>query len=316
MTFDREAVKEHLSTLSELGIYFGTSSWKYPGWCDQLYESDRYRYRSKFSESRFNRLCLEEYAEVFKTVSVDAAYYTFPSEKYLAGLIDQVPGDFKFALKVTDEITVKHFPNLNRFGNRAGKGNDNFLNAALFEEAFLGPCETCRDSIGLIMFEFSRFYPRDFQRGREFVEALDRFLSQLPKGWPYGVEIRNKNLLVPEYFRMLSRHGVTHVYNNWSAMPPVADQVDLAAEELTSELTAARFLLRPGRKYQEAVDLFSPYQKVRDPNPEARTAGAHFIRQALQKNRGKTFVYVNNRLEGNALVTVQEMLKEAAKFRH
>src|SRR2546426_5248269 len=30
----------------------------------------------------------------------------------------------------------------------------------------------------------------------------------LPKGWPYGVEIRNKYFLRSEYFAVLQKHGV------------------------------------------------------------------------------------------------------------
>jgi len=43
------------------------------------------------------------------------------------------------------------------------------------------------------MFKFSRFYPSDYQRGRDFVADLDKFFSNLPKGWPYAVERRNKH---------------------------------------------------------------------------------------------------------------------------
>lgn len=314
MSFNREAVKEHLASLAELGIYLGTSSWKYPGWCGSLYEEARYVFRGKFSESRFNRICLEEYAQIFKTVSVDAAYYTFPTEKYIAGLVDQVPEDFRFALKVTDEITVKHFPNLGRFGPRAGKPNTNFLNAELFASNFIRPLEPFRDSIGLIMFEFSRFYPRDFERGRDFVASLAHFLDRLPSGWPYGIEIRNRNLLQPDYFQILKEHDITHVYNNWDAMPSVEQQLEIAENAGRTDLSAARFLLKPGRKYKDAVALFSPYRTNKEPDESARRAGAKLIRQALKQRGSKTFVFVNNRLEGNALVTIQEMLQEAARF--
>jgi uncharacterized protein YecE (DUF72 family) len=64
---------------------------------------------------------------------VDAAYYTFPTEKYLRGLADQVPPDFQFAFKVTDQITLIKFPNLPRFGIRAGQPNECFLSAEAFE---------------------------------------------------------------------------------------------------------------------------------------------------------------------------------------
>ena len=86
------------------GVFVGTSSWKYPGWCRMLYDPARYERRGKFAESRFKRDCLTEYAEVFKTVCVDAAYYTFPSQQYLEGMVAQVPEDFLFGFKVTDAI--------------------------------------------------------------------------------------------------------------------------------------------------------------------------------------------------------------------
>src|SRR5208283_4099869 len=110
MAFDREQTRISVAELASKGVFIGTSSWKYPGWRGMLYDESRYRYRGKFAESRFEKNCLSEYAEVFKTVCVDAAYYTFPSQQYLAGLTAQVPADFQFALKVTDEITIKSSP--------------------------------------------------------------------------------------------------------------------------------------------------------------------------------------------------------------
>jgi uncharacterized protein YecE (DUF72 family) len=310
--FDREWLRGVLTRLAARGVFLGTSSWKYPGWRGQLYADDRYVWQGRFSEARFARQCLAEYAEVFKTVSVDAAYYKFPDPAYLEGLVSQVPPDFRFGLKVTDAITIRRFPNLPRFGLRAGKVNEDFLNAGRFLEAFLQPCTAFRSNIGLLMFEFSRFYPSDFGRGRDFVEALDGFLSRLPKGWPYGVEIRNRSFLQPEYFALLRRHGVAHIYNSWEAMPPVNEQLTLPDSRTHPELCAARFLLKPGRRYEDAVKRFSPYQRVREVYPEGRAAGAALIRDALSRGTaGRTFVYVNNRFEGNALHTLQAMIEEA-----
>jgi uncharacterized protein YecE (DUF72 family) len=114
---------------------------EYSGWCGLLYDSSKYEYRGKFAETRFERACLAEYAEVFKTVCVDAAYYKFPDQRFLEGRVSQVPDDFLFTFKVTDEITVKRFTNLPRFGIRAGKPNENFLNSELFVRGFLAPCD-------------------------------------------------------------------------------------------------------------------------------------------------------------------------------
>ena len=313
--FDRNGLRQAAANLAQRGVFIGTSSWKYPGWRGLLYEEDRYVWRGRFAETRFNRQCLTEYAEVFKTVCVDGAYYKFPDRRYLQGLVEQVPEDFLFTFKVTDEITIKNFSNLPRFGPRAGQPNPNFLNADLFTGAFLQPCAEFQRNVGLLIFEFSHFYPADFARGRDFCEALDGFLTQLPKGWRYGVEIRNRTFLRPEYFETLARHGVAHVFNSWSDMPPVSEQSSMPESWTARDFSGARFLLKPGRNYQEAVDLFGPYDKLKEANEDARAAAAALITHALVESGRRLFIYVNNRLEGNALYTIKAVLEKLGEIK-
>ncbi len=312
MAFNRERVRAAVAAVAGQRVYIGTSSWKYEGWLDQLYTPARYEYRGRVAKTRFERECLAEYAEVFKTVCVDAAYYDFPRHTYLQGLAGAVPDDFRFGFKVTDAVTIKKFPNLARFGERAGKPNENFLNADLFVSVFLKPCEEIRPKVGVLLFEFSRFWPSDYEHGRDFIRDLDGFLGRLPKGWPYGVELRNRHWLQEEYFGCLARHGVAHVFNSWEAMPPVSEQMALAGSRTCPSLCAARFLLKPGRKYEEAVKTFQPYDKVKDPDPDARAAGKTLVAEGKAAGPArKTYIYVNNRLEGNALETIGAMLEEA-----
>src|SRR6266403_4587681 len=150
MSFNRHRMKAAAESLAKQGVFIGTSSWKYPGWRGQLYDDDRYVWRGKFANIRVERLCLLEYSEVFKTVCVDAAYYKFPDSRYLDLLANGVPDDFLFGLKVTDEITIKRFSNLPRFGLRAGKPNESFLNAELFASAFLALCDLFKPKIGVL----------------------------------------------------------------------------------------------------------------------------------------------------------------------
>lgn len=314
MTFDRDQLKSAVAAFAAKGVFIGTSSWKYPGWFGQLYERDRYVWRGKFSNARFERNCLTEYAQVFKTVSVDAAYYQFPSRHWLEEMVSQVPANFQFALKVTDEITMNRFPNLPRFGRRAGQANENFLNADLFASAFLSACEPFKANMGVLMFEFSQFHSADFARGREFVAALDAFLEKLPRGWRYGVEIRNRSFLQPEYFAMLARHTVAHVFNSWQDMPPVSEQAAFPGSRTSPDFLAARLLLRPGRKYEEAVKRFSPYEHIQDPYPEGRTAVANLIKEAtVGGSETRSYIYLNNRFEGNALESIAAILDEAGR---
>ena len=309
--FDRTRLTPILSALAQAGVFIGTSSWKYAGWRGMLYDEARYVYRGKFAEKRFDQNCLTEYGEVFKTVCGDFTYYRFPSEKMLEELCAQVPSDFLFTFKVTDHITIKKYTNLPRFGVNAGKPNEHFLDADLFQSVFLKPCEKIKQNIGILIFEFSHFHQSDFERGRDFVEALDQFLARLPKDWRYGVEIRNRNFLHLEYFATLRKHGVAHVYNSWADMPTVTEQMQQPDSQTADEFSAARFLLKPGRNYEEAVQELSPYEEVKEVNEEARQAGAKLIQQAKQKAR-KTFIYVNNRLEGNALETISAIIEKQA----
>ena len=314
IVFERDRIKEAAAALSSQGVFVGTSSWKYAGWRGQLYTDDRYVWRGRFSEKRFEQLCLSEYSEVFKTVCVDAAYYKFPDQRYLQNLLEAVPGDFLFGLKVTDEITIKQFPNLPRFGTKAGKSNTSFLNAALFESSFLSPCEPFRKNIGVIFFEFSKFHPTDYRTGRDFVADLDSFLGRLPRGWPYAVEIRNRHFLHADYFATLQRHGAAHVFNSWAEMPPVSEQLAIQGSYTVSHLTPARFLLTPGRNYETAVKLFKPYDRIKEPDSNARHSGARLIREGkTTEPKRRTFVFVNNRLEGNALHTIAAMIEQAER---
>jgi uncharacterized protein YecE (DUF72 family) len=305
----RNELQELVADAAKDGVLIGTSSWKYPGWMGQLYEEQRYDYRGKFAETRFNRDCLTEYAEVFSTVCVDAGYYQFPTVEGLLKLAAQVRPEFRFSFKVTEDITVKQFPNLPRYGKRAGLINPHFLNAGLFIDAFLGPCQAIRNFMGLLIFEFSPFRGGDFHRGREFVEALDDFLGMLPAGWNYGVEIRNQTFLRAEYFETLAKHKVSHIFNSWTDMPEIAEQMAMPGSITRDDYVGARLLLKPGRKYQEAVNEFSPYASVKEPLPEVRKAAADLVlRGRKQIKPAATLIYVNNRMEGNALQTIKAIL--------
>ena len=51
----------------------------------------------------------------------------------------------------------------------------------------------------------------------------------------------------------------------------------LPGSRTNPDLVAARFLLKPGRQYEEAVKAFEPYDRVKEENPEARAAGRALI---------------------------------------
>jgi len=91
--------------------------------------------------------------------------------------------------------------------------------------------------------------------------------------------------------------------------PQLIRRVALPGSRTNPNLTAARFLLKPGRKYDAAVKTFQPYDTVKEPYPDARAAGRALIAEGIAAAPDhKTYIYANNRLEGNALGTIDAML--------
>jgi uncharacterized protein YecE (DUF72 family) len=304
--FDRAGLAAKLKSLSERGVWIGTSSWKYPGWAGQIYSRDRYFTRSGFSQKRFEAECLREYAETFPAVCGDFSFYQFPPEAYWRKLFDSAPESLRFAFKVPEEITVKTYPIHPRYGPRAGLVNPSYLDTTLLRKAFLDPLRAYEPRVNVLIFEFGTFSQKSYQNVREFVQDLDRFLAALPRNFRYAVEVRNPEFLDPVYFHCLRAHGAAHVFNGWTRMPEIGLQMTYP-DAFTSDFFVCRALLRQGRAYEDAVRLFSPYEEIKDPNPQGRQALRKLVDYALD-NRQAAFMFVNNRFEGSAPLTIQAVV--------
>jgi uncharacterized protein YecE (DUF72 family) len=301
-----ERLAPKLEAMARERIYIGTSSWKYEGWLGQIYTRENYLTRGRFSQKKFEAECLDEYAKTFPIVCGDFSFYQFPSDAYWQRLFASAPPSLLFAFKVPEEITVKRFPRHDRYGARAGMDNEAFLNPAIFADAFLRPLEAYRTRVAALIFEFGTFPISAFEEGPPFTERLERFLEALPKGPRYSVEIRNPEFLSPDYFACLQRHGAAHVFSAWTRMPELGVQTSLA-DAFTADFTVVRALLRKGRAYEEAVSQFSPYLHVQDANPPARDALRKLIERS-RRQRQAAYIFVNNRLEGNAPETIDAIL--------
>ncbi|HOK45773.1 MAG TPA: hypothetical protein PLK67_07570, partial [Bryobacteraceae bacterium] len=93
----------------------------------------------------------------------------------------------------------------------------------------------------------------------------------------------------------------------WTRMPELGVQLRLP-DAYTAGYTVCRALLRRGRSYEEAVRLFSPYEEIKDPNPEGRQAIRDLIELA-RRDRREAFIFVNNRFEGNAPRTIEAIVE-------
>ena len=292
-----------MAALANRGVYIGGSSWKYEGWLDQIYTRELYQTRGKFSKKRFEDYCLSEYARVFPAVCGDFAFYQFPSDALWSKLFSQTPPSFRWGLKAPEQITTPRFPVHPRYGALAGLDNPSYLDSGLFAQSFLGPLTPYRAQTGVIIFEFNSFNGQgDQTAARKFLSELDLFLEALPGGWRYAVEVRNEELLGQHYFDCLRAHNVTHVYNGWTRMPEIRDQLAMPGSR-TTDMVVARALLRRGRPYEEAVRTFAPYTEVQEVNEPVRKALRDLVDVAVVDGT-PAFIFVNNRLEGNSPGTI------------
>lgn len=286
-------------------IRFGTSTWTYEGWQGQVY-------KRPYAKSRFAQECLGEYCQygtgngpLFRTVGNDATFYRPPTANQLRRYVNQIPEDFDMCFKVWEEITIPSFAHHARYGAKAGRPNPRFLDAGLFNDVVLAPYRDARfePHTGPFLFEFQR---HGMSPG-EFCSRLDTFFVRLPKDFRYAVEIRNAELLGTDYRAVLERHGIAHVYNHWSTMPPLAEQ-HRRMETFTAPFTVLRLLTPLRMSYEAAKKRAEPYDRIVEELPEMRRDTVRLVAQAVTEHR-RAYVLVNNRSEGNAPLTVEALTR-------
>ena len=276
---------------------FGTSSWTYPGWKGLVYQQD-------YPKTGATARMLAEYARypLFRTVGIDSSFYTPPTPKVLAEYADALPPGFPCVAKVWDRITV-HTHAAARNKSKGGEPNPDFLNVDLFLREIYEPWQRdFGEHAGPLLFEFQTIARNERMVAQEFADRLDGFFSKLPREGKYAVELRNQEFLMPPYLAVLREHGVAHIFNSWTRMPSIGQQLDVPGV-FSSEFVVARVLLRPGRYYAEAVDAFAPYDRIQDPNPELRRDVARLVEEA-RRLRLPAYIIVNNRAEGSAPKTI------------
>jgi uncharacterized protein YecE (DUF72 family) len=295
-SLDRAALERLRSNIPE-SIRFGTSTWNYPGWRGLVYQED---YGPKGAAAKM----LREYAAfpLFGTVGIDSSYYGPPTEAVLRSYAEHLPPGFPCVSKVWSQITVHTFTKA-QDPERAGARNPDFLNPDLFIEEIYQPYQRYfAANTGPFVFEFQTIAKYSGIDAQGFANRLDEFFSALPRDAQYAVEVRNDDFLTPMYFAVLREHGVAHVFNSWTRMPPIGHQLDLPGA-ITGPFLLARALLRPGRTYDEAVDAFAPYDRIREPNLKLRRDLVRLVQTAVQA-RIPAHILVNNRTEGSAPLTI------------
>src|SRR5918995_2613703 len=159
----------------EKGLYLGTSGWSYADWEGTLYPE------ALPSASR-----LAEYAKYFATVEIDSTFYGTPRRSTVERWREISPGGFRFAAKFPAEFS--HDKNL--------VGTDELT------RTFVDTMRLLRDRLGPLLIQL----PPSFSV--EGMGVLEDFLSTLPEGVCYAVEVRHRSWLGSDLPELLGEHGV------------------------------------------------------------------------------------------------------------
>ncbi len=302
-------------------LHLGTSSWSFPGWQGLVYAAHA-------STDRLARFGLAAYSAhpLFRTVGLDRTFYQPMSREELAELAQFVPPGFRFLVKAHQALTRPDADDRGRtFGDTGalrstGIANPLFLDPQYAIDRVVGPAVTgLRDACGPIVFQFP---PLELDKLPEaatnapgpaaFIDRVGDFLSRLPKGTLYAVEVRNRSIVSPEHAprwnAMLAATGVANGYVVHPTMPPLADQARLIPLA-TQPALVIRWLLRLDQTYQAAKDRYEPFDRLIDPDPTSRSHILTMLSAALASAKA-IYIIANNKAEGSAPLSLIKLAEE------
>jgi uncharacterized protein YecE (DUF72 family) len=284
-------------------LYFGCCSWTFTGWKGEVY------HRHYRSQKDFVGRALNEYSSypLFGSAEIDSSYYRPLRARDFDTYAEHLPEGFLCGMKVWQEISIFSFPNHARWKERANTVNPHFLDPEAFSEQVMDAVSSSfSEHIGPVIISIP-------PAGRmadpgAFEKRLSHFLARAPSGFRYAFELRDRHLFTRRYLAVLADHNASHVYNYWSRMPSLAQQLALS-EGLSGPAVVVRLMLPPGRNYGAQKDAFEPFDKIVAPQQEMRDDVCQLIREACERGF-PIFVYVNNKAEGSAPLTIRAIARQ------
>jgi uncharacterized protein YecE (DUF72 family) len=245
---------------------------------------------------------LSYYASKFDTVEVDSTYYAIPAAKVVDGWVEKTPESFLISAKFPRSIVHggnAATPNADLIlqPDKTYKGRDQFLKVI----SRLGP------RMGPLILQFPYFSKKVFSSPNPFFERLERFLTDLPKGFQYGVEIRNKTWLKSDFAEMCRAHRVALVLVDHAWMPH-GDEIEKLFDPITTDFAYIRLL---GDR-QQIEEITKTWEKEVIDRGENLERWSHFLVR-LAVRQIPTLVYINNHFAGHAPATLrrlQELLSQ------
>jgi uncharacterized protein YecE (DUF72 family) len=283
-------------------LRIGTCSWKYDSWKGLVYDPDK-----EYGSYDY----LPDYARFFNTVEIDQWFWSLfpqgvklPDSKTARRYADSVPDDFLFTVKVPNSMTLTNYYAKQPAASKAyaNRPNPHFLDVDLLTR-FLEALEPMRSKLGPVMFQFEYLNKKKMPSKAVFLERLDEFFDEAPKGFDYAIETRNPNYLAEDFFDFLKKRSLGFVLIEGYYMPHIAD---IAAEHdmRTAEFSIVR-LHGPDREGIEERTGGS-WNEIVEPKDDRLKATASIIRENT-KRKITTYVNVNNHYEGCAPLTIQRL---------
>jgi uncharacterized protein YecE (DUF72 family) len=155
-------------------LFTGTSGYAYKEWKGSFYPEDLK-----------NAQMLPYYAEHFKACEINNSFYRMPAEKTLLQWVEQVPKDFRFVLKASQQIT--HFKRLKPESREP-------------LEFFAKQARLLGDQLGPILFQLPPNLKADLAR-------LQEFLGYIPDDMRAAFEFRHASWFDDAVFAALRAKG-------------------------------------------------------------------------------------------------------------
>jgi uncharacterized protein YecE (DUF72 family) len=293
-------------------LRLGTSSWNYPGWAGLVWDGE-------YPETSLSRFGLPAYSKhpLFRTVSLDRSFYRPLNVAQFAEYAAQTGEDFRFVVKapslVTDALVRDE-------SGRGMRPNAHFLDAKQAVQMFVEPAvEGLGRKLGALVFQISPLSGAWLARMPELIDRLHQLLKAIPdlrNAAPDGVvavEVRDPQWLTPAFVSALRDTGATYCMGLHAKMPRIAEQLPILRALWPGPLVC-RWNLNPlhgAFGYEDARELYSPYDRIIDPDPETRAALVRVI-NGTAKAGHNVYVTLSNKAEGSAPLSVIELAKAIA----
>ncbi len=266
-------------------VRFGTSSFSSKDWVGPFYPEGT-------SPGEFIR----HYATEFDTVEVDATYYAIPAVRNIEAWVRKTPDRFRFAAK---------FPRSIVHGGQGATPDKAVILAPdktyADRDRFLAVMSGLGDRLGPLLLQFPYFARRVFGSRDDFFERLDRFMADLPDGFRYAIEIRNRAWLGEALVDLCKQYRAALVMVDQAWMP-MADELARKLDPVTTDFTYVRLL--GDRREIEAITKTWDREVIDRSERLERWAG--FLADMLHRHV-PTVVYINNHYAGHAPTTARRL---------